>query len=294
MIKPFQVSAACLVLCLSMYLPSSACGDTIKTDIVCRYRAESSGGVGMEVDISNTGNATAYDVSATVFLADWVQVYDDLGNNRPGEKIHFNSRYLNPQLMPGRYVAVIRVNFEEQGGSPHCAYHFFEIPYRLDKESSCRPALSLDLRSPVFNKKAFRSKEGSIRLLMENGSEGTIRPHVFSYFPDGFSALEPNRSYELSPGEKKIVTIPLSMGPLVRNESTYHVVVWYEQHGSHYSRHIRGKIRVEESPVYLRGYLFLGATVLIILLGVTCWRSRRGGSSAVPVIFAVSYLFKLI
>lgn len=249
------------------------CG-IIETKIICQNIVEEPGKISLDIEINNAGNATAYNVIATIFLADLVQRFENLGDNPPGGQIFYSCQFQCTDFLPGKYIATIRVNFEEQSGRPHQAYHIFEIPYRLDMVSSCNSRLSLNLDHPVFNPKAFWQPEGKIRLLMKNVYKEAIKPYLTLYLPDGFYARKPDRFYELSPGEENRDIIPLIMDPLVMQDCTYHVVIWYEQNGIHYSHHIKGKIRVEERPVYFKWYLLIASTALIILFVVIYYRNR--------------------
>jgi len=266
-----------LVIFFALILPISGYGGIIRTSIVCNSRVEDSGKIDMEIDIVNSGNAMAYNVIATIFLADWVHQSNNLGNNPPDGKIHLNSQYVNRDLRPGRYVGVIRVNFEEQSGSSHRAYNFIEIAYRLDQGISYAPGLNLDLDSPLFNTKAFWNPRGKIRFFMKNGHQSAIKPSVSFYLPDGFTTPEPDRHYELFPGDEIKEIIPLTIDPSVRKDRTFHVVSWYEHNGLHYSQHVKGRIRVEERPVIFKGYVLFGTGVLAILFVVTYYRGRGRG-----------------
>ena len=264
-----------LVLLFMLVFPVSGYGGIIRTSIVSHYTVEDPGKIGMEIDISNSGNETAYNVIATIFLADWVQKSENFGNNPPGGKIHFDSQCLSPEMRPGRYMGVIRVSFEEQSGRPHGAYHIFEIPYRMDEVGNEKSLLSLQLSSPPFNPRAFWERRGKIRLFVKNGYTEPIKASMNFYLPDGLSTQEPNRYYELSPGEERGETVALSVERSQTGERPYDVVLWYEHKRFHYSQHLEGKISVEERPVYFWWYVFAGLTVLVILFVVISFRNRR-------------------
>ncbi|MCJ7685314.1 MAG: hypothetical protein MUO68_13590 [Desulfobacteraceae bacterium] len=243
----------------------SANGGTIRTAITTTQTVKDSGTIELEFKIRNSGNAAAHNVLATLILADLVKSYRDLGNNLPGGEMTLKERLVNPGLNPGKYVAVLRVDFEEQNARPHRAYHFFNIPYRLNKISSLNFPLSLELDTPCFNRKAFWDKKSKIKLSMKNNGKETLRPNIWLFLPDGFTSPEPNRSCRLTPGETKFEEIPLRLEPDGKNLSPYHLIVWYDKDNAHYSQHIKGIIKVKEQPAYFKGYLILGAILLVIL-----------------------------
>ena len=259
--KTFLVLIAIL---LSLSVSLSANGGTIRTAITSTQTVKDSGAIELEFKILNRGNATAHNVVVTLILADLVKSYRDLGDNLPGGEINLKDRLVNQGLNPGKYVAVLRVDFEEQNGRPHRAYHFFNIPYRLNKISSLNSSLSFKLGTPCFNRKAFWAKESEIKLSMRNNGKEALRPNIRLFLPDGFTSPEPKRSCQLVPGEKKVEEIPLRLEPDGKNLNPYHLIVWCDQDNAHYSWNLKGIIKVKELPVYFNWYLILGAILLII------------------------------
>ena len=274
--KTFLASIA-ILLSLSMSLPAN--GGTIRTAITTTQTVEDSGAIELEFVIRNMGNTTAHNVVVTLILADLVKSYRDLADNPPGGEITLKDRLDNPGLNPGKYMVVLRVDFEEQNGRPHRAYHFFSIPYRLNKISSLDFPLSFKLDTPCFNRKAFWGKESKISLSMKNNGKEAIRTNVWLFLPEGFASPEPNRSCLLTPGETKIEEIPLHLEPNGKNLSPYHLIVWFDHDHAHYSWDLKGIIKVEERPVYFNWYLILGATLLVVLFAAFAIRNRCSVSS---------------
>ena len=271
-----KIIAIILTILAVLSIPICLYGGTIQTNIVCRTTVEMSGKIKMDIEISNTGDVPAYNVEATIFIADWVQKYDDLGKNPPGGKIYLSSHYFNSDLKPGKYIATIRITFEESSGKFHRAYHFSGISYQMDKLKFYTPPLFLHLNSPLVNKKALWN-QSNIRLSMKNNYKGSIKPRFYLYLPDDFSTSEPNRHYELFQGKEKTETIRLTVNQPKKQEYTYHLITWYELDGIHYSHNIKEKIRVEEKPVYFKWYLIIGITVFLISFGVVYCYSRKNG-----------------
>jgi len=274
-VLPEKSSFVLIAILLSLSLPLSAYGGTIKTAITSRQSIQSSGAMELDVEIWNRGNATAHNVVATLILSYLVKGYDGLGDNPPGGKIRLKDKISDPELRPGKYVAVLKVDFEEQNGKRHRAYHFLNIPYRLNRVSPLNPPLSFKLGQPCFNSKAFWKKTSQIDLSIKNDGKEAVRPNVWLFLPDGFTAPAPNRSCELVPGEEKMEKIALRLEPDGKNQSPYNLVVWYDWDDSHYSWHLKGKIRVEERSVYFKWYLVFGAAILIILFAVIFIRRRN-------------------
>jgi len=263
-----------LSIFLFLSIPGKGYGGIIKTKIICRNHIEQSGDIIIESEIINSGTATAYNVSSTIFIGDWAEQFDNLGDNRPAGRIRFKSRYIQPDLLPGKYVAVLRVNFEERSGKPHKTYHFFEISYGPDHVRDYMPLLSVFLRDPLFNPKAFLKTNVKMGLVMKNGYQSAIKPVVTFFSPDGCTAMEHNRFYTLSPDEEKTDEILLAIDKSIRPGSPYDVVVKYNHDGIHYARHFGGKIDVVEQPIYFRWYLVFGIISLLIFFALI-YTSRK-------------------
>ncbi|MFH1351670.1 MAG: hypothetical protein ABII26_12165 [Pseudomonadota bacterium] len=264
-----------LMILFGLNLPHEGYGGTIGTGILCRPTVEGPGKIGLGVEILNTGNETAYNMTATIFLAEWFYRYDDLGDNPPHGRIPLNIQYHNPKMKPGSYVGVIRVSFEEQGGRPHTVYYFFEVSHLLDQADDYKPHMTLRLTTPLFNTKALWVSGGKSRLFMRNDHTGILRPTVIFYLPDGFTTREPERLYELSPGQERGDTIPLIRDPSVRQDQIYHVVAWYEHKGVHYSHHIEGQIKVVERPFLFKAYVIMCIGILVIVFLILFFYDRK-------------------
>ena len=274
--KTFLTSIA-IFLSLSASLPANA--GTIRTTITTTQTVKDTGAIELEFIIRNRGNATAHNVVITLILADLVKSYRDLADNPPGGEITLKDRLDDPGLNPGKYVAVLRVDFEEQNGRTRLAYHFFEIPYLMNRMRSSKLPLSMETMDPHFNKKAFWKKKDVIKLTIKNNGKEEIRPNIWLFLHEGFTSPEPNRLCTLTPGETKVEEIPLHLEPDGKDLSPYHLIVWCDHDHTHYSWDLKGIIKVEERPAYFKGYLILGAILLVILFAALAIRRRRGISS---------------
>ena len=264
-----------LSISLSLVFSVEGFGGTIRSAITTGYTIDQKGRIDIDAEVLNTGDEIAHNVVATIFIADWVGKVDDLGNNPPGGKIRFRSRIPDAALKPGNYIGVTRIFFEERNGLSHRAYHFFEISHAPDRAIKTDQRLSLQTKAPLFNKKAFWQSSGKLRITFRNGFQDPITPVVSLYLPDHFRSTKPHGKYRITPAEERSEFIPiLSDSPPLGNRP-YHLVVWYEHEGVHYSHHLKGSIRVEEKAVYFRWYVLLGLISVIVFLGITLSGSRQ-------------------
>ena len=264
-----------MIILGGLFLPMEGYGGIIRTSIVSHARVVKPGQIDMDVEVLNTGNVTAYNVEIAIFLADWAYITNNLGHNSPGGKLRFSTLCNKSPLRPGKYTGIIRARFEERSGKRHKAYHFFEVFYNMDQASKYDSRLYLQLKVPVFNTKALWQRNGNIRLSMKNDFPETVRPNIAFYPSDGFTIQKPIAGYELSPGENKVEVIPLSKDASVTQNGTYHLVVWYEYDGVHYSHRLQQNILVEERPLYFRWYLVFGAISSMIIFGIILYHSRK-------------------
>ena len=260
---------------LSLLLPVSAYSGTIRTSITTSQRVTSQGTIELDFKIRNRGDVTAHKVVFSLILAGVVRSYASLGDNPPGEEIRVKETLADLSLRPGKYWAVVRVGFEEQTGKVHHVYHFFEIPYFTDRMRSPGLPLSLETIGPCFNKKAFWDKSGAIRLSMKNEGTEDLRLNSWLFLPEGVTSPEPNRSYALSPGETRMESVPVHMEPDMRTLRSYHLIVWCVHDQTHYSWDLKGTIRVQDQPVYFKGYVVAGMVLLALLFGALLVRNRR-------------------
>jgi hypothetical protein len=272
---PLTTVAILFVLCLW----ADGYGDIIKTGVTAHYGVEGPGEIVIALGITNTGNTTAYNLAATIFLADWADKDDNLGDNPPGGKTYLRWRYHHPGLKPGRYTAVVRVTFEEQSGLTHRVYHVFPLSYRRGPVSLYQPRLSVCLGEPVFNIRAFWGRKAHMRLCMGNGYDEPVRPLVFFYLPEGLKTDEPYRCYELDPGQERRDEIPLVIHRSELQDRKYYLVVSYEHDGIHYSEQLEGKVNVEERHVMFRAYLVFGLGALLVLFATLYLHHRKSSSS---------------
>lgn len=270
-----------LAVLLSIFLlPSSVTGGMIRTSITTRQIVTARGAIELECKVRNKGDATAHKVRVSLTLGDLVKRYDGLGDNPAGGEIRLTETLMDPGLLPGRYTAVIRADFEEQTGTPHHAFHFFEIPYRTAEMPGPGLPLEMQTRGPDFNRKAFWAREGSVALSIKNNSREEIRLTAQLYLPEGFSSKTPDRVFLLGPEQATLVEIPLRLESEGKPLNPYHLLVGCDHKDAHHSWDLKGTIQVEEHPVWSKAYLVLGGLVMVAVFGVLLFRRPRSPISA--------------
>ncbi len=264
-----------IALLSAAFLPLEGYCGTIRTKVICRSHMDANGSLVIEGDIENLGDATAYAVNVAVLLADWADRLDPLGDNPPGGSVHFKTRYQNPDLLPGEYTAVIQVTFEDQSGKRHRVNRYVPMLYKLEENKLLQSALTLEIKTPTFNKRAFWQQRDVLRLLLINEHKNRINPNVSIFLPEGFHSTQMNSNVDLLPDEKKIINIPLEFDPSIRQETKYFVVASYAHDGIHYSQAQKDFIQVTERPIIFKGYIVLAVSFIFAFFCFTFFRNRR-------------------
>jgi hypothetical protein len=263
-----------IALLSAAFLSLEAYCGTIRTKVICRSQMDADGSIVIEGDIENLGDATAYSVNVTVLLADWADRLDHLGDNRNGGSVHLKTRYQNPYLLPGGYTVIIQVTFEDQSGKRHRVNRYFSMLYKLEENNLLQPALTLEIKTPTFNKRAFWRQSDVLRLLLINEHHTRIYPKVSIFLPQGFHSTQTNSNVALLPDEKKIINIPLEFDPSIRQETKYFVVSSYAHDGIHYSQAQKDFIQVIERPIIFKWYIVLAVSFIFAFFCFTFFRNR--------------------
>jgi len=270
----YRVILLFLTLLITIGAAQGFCG-TINTKVTSHTTILSDGKINIQYEIGNTGDDTAYHMTVTTFLGLDAQKSDDLGNNPPGGSMRYNCALQPSALKPGKYTLVARISFSEQNGAAHKVYHFSPIPYHMEKSMEVKGGLNVSLTDPYFRAKSLWQSGNTCKLSLENNLDLAIQPVVSLYLPDGFVTKEPERSYQLAPGEKKEVLVPFEMEYPVKVSKPFYALVWYEHNGSHVSHLIEGAIRVEEKPFYFKAFLIMMGVALVIVAVVFFLRRKN-------------------
>lgn len=252
--------AAC---CLFLFFPSQAFGGTIRTTVTSNYTVMENGDIAMDFLIRNEGDATAFNTMAVIFIGDRAEKVDNLGNNPPGGKISFKTHCPRRDLKPGKYTAILRIGFQDEGGKPYLVYQFSELPYLIDLATDKEARLSLELIVPTFNKKALWNPRETLGIKLKNDHSAPIKASVFLCLPDGFSTRAPNTSYDLSAGEERTEEMTLTMYPAAVQDPVLRVVAYYEHNNKHHSRLVESMIGMEERAVLWKWFIVIAALVLV-------------------------------
>lgn len=252
-----------------LLLAEPAPGGTIRTAITTSQTVTHDGAIELDCRIRNDGDVTAHRLSALLVMAHIVKAYTPLGDNPAGGEMRFRDRLVEPDLKPGTYEAVLRVDFEEQTGKAHHVYHFFEVPYRAGQIPGPPPPVQIIITDPSFNRKAFWKRDAFIGLTVRNEGEKAIRMTAQIFPPEGLRSVSAERSFEIPPGGTHREEIPVSLEPAAANPAPYRLIVGCDHMGGHYSWGFTRAVSAVDKPIYFKAYLLFGllaVTVLFLVL----------------------------
>ena len=266
------VITSLFTILLLLLAPSVALPGVINTKIDLSCAVDKKNDIAVHAKITNKGNSTAYKVTLSLFMEDWAQKFDSLGDNPPEGTIKFKENISIPELKPGRHTLVARVSFEEQNGTSHRLYAYFPFSYKIDRIRKEQQELSLELKPPVFNTRAFWEKKKEIIIHLNNPHDYPVSSQVSFFLPDGYTAEESTVSTEISPNKNITENVAVEKDKSINQGGKILAVAWYEKDGIIYSVKSEGMAGVEEKPVLLKWYVLFS---IIILIAVTIFRAVR-------------------
>lgn len=257
---------------LLLIAPSGASAGVINTKIELSCAVDKKNNIAVHAKIANKGNSTAYRVTLSLFMEDWAQKFDNLGDNQPDGMIKFNENISLPELKPGLHILVARVSFEEQNGTSHRIYEYSPFSYKTDGISKEQQELSLELKPPVFNTRAFWEKKKEIKIHLNNPHDYPVSSQVSFFLPDGYTAEESTVTTEISPNKNITENVAVEKDKSINHGGKILAVAWYEKDGIIYSVKSEGIAGVEEKPVLFKWYVLFS---IIILIAVTILKIVR-------------------
>lgn len=250
---------------LLLLIPSIAVSGVINTKIDLSCKVDKKNDIAVHAVISNTGNSTAYKTTLSFFMENWAQKFDDLGDNLPGGKIKFDENIGMPELKPGRHILVARVSFEEQSGISHRIYEYFPFSYKTGGGGKEPLELSLELKPPLFNSRAFWEKKKEMNISVKNPNNYPVLPVISFYLSDGYTAGDASIAPEVPPDKTITEAVVIEKDKSIGKEGKILSVAWYEKDGVIYSVKSEGIAGLEEKPVLFKWYVLFSAIFIIAL-----------------------------
>lgn len=260
-----------ILIILLLLAPCGVSAGVINTKIDLSCVVDKKNDISVNAKIANKGNSTAYKVTLSLFMEDWAQKFDNLGDNQPDGMIKFNENISLPELKPGLHILVARVSFEEQNGTSHRIYEYFPFSYKMQNTDK-KPELSLELKTPLFNSRAFFETKKKMEISINNSSIYHLSPVISFFLADGYTAGDASIQTRVPPDNKIMESVFIEKEKSVNHGGKVLAVAWYEKDGIIYSVKSEGIAQVEEKPVLFKWYVFFS---IIVLTAVTIYIGVR-------------------
>ena len=255
------------------------CG-LISNKVAANVAVDAAGRVAVDNEISNQGNVPVVNVTVTNFLGNDAFQSDVLGKNVPGGILRSQCLFETAIPKPGSYMVVSRVNFTEENGTSHVAYHFAPFTYGGGK-SGPDDALTVRVETAEINLKSPLGAKGVLRLVFKNGQKIPVDPVVFLAMPEGLQIEKGEERVHLGPGEEQTVKIPVTAATGLRGDVSFQMMVRYETDTTHYAKLVNATVRIEERPVLFKIFLIVAVGVLMVFcIGLFYFRRRTARTGA--------------
>jgi len=270
-IKYMRYPAKFILLILLFLLPSAASAGYIDTKIDLSCAVDKKNDIAVNAMIANKGNSTAYRVTLSLFMEEWAQKFDNLGDNQPDGMLKFNETISMPGLKPGTHILVARISFEEQNGTSHRIYQYCSFSCKTDKTDK-EPDLSLELKPPLFNVRSFIETKKKMEFTINNRSKYSLSPVISFFLSDGYTAGDASIQTTVPPNNKVSGIVVIEKDKSINQGGNILAVAWYDKDGIISSVKAEGTAGVEEKPFLFKWYLIFS---VIILIAVTIYKAIR-------------------
>ncbi|HPX82495.1 MAG TPA: hypothetical protein PLB95_11425 [Syntrophales bacterium] len=279
--------AAAMLLLLIVAVPPAPAGPGPGTEagpvkLILKVNAGPSGRMLIEYEVRNTGAAPVYHLVVTTFLARDARRSDPYGQIAAGQAwTSYRCDFDLGAMIPGDYIMVSRLSYDDHAGKPHLLYDFHPFMNRTGLPTGEKPPLAVAVHAEPLNVKSLGEATARYKLSLVNNHKGPVQAVVSFYLPDGITMDETDRFYELGPGgtqaDEAVVKLDAGLPPA---RYPYRAVVWYDFNGVQFSRLLQDEAPVEAKPVLL---IFFAVAVLVAAIaaagGWLWWRRRRRGGN---------------
>ena len=286
-ISVMMMAAAVLLMLLTVAVPPAPAGpgpgaNAGPVKIIPKVTAGPSGRMIVEYEVRNAGSAPVYHLLVTTFLARDARRSDPYGQIAAGQAwTSYRCDFDLGAMIPGDYIMVSRLSYDDHAGKPHLLYDFHPFMNRTGLPTGEKPPLAVAVHAEALNVKSLGEATARYKLSLVNNHKGPVQAVVSFYLPDGITMDETDRFYELGPGgtqaDEAVVKLDAGLPPA---RYPYRAVVWYDFNGVQFSRLLQDEAPVEAKPVLL---IFFAVAVLVAAIaaagGWLWWRRRRRGGN---------------
>lgn len=255
-----------LIIAFISLVPGSSDGGIIETSTRIQVMTSPDGAIVVSGSIFNTGNEAAYDTTVEIVMAEKRYPAVHMGDNPAGGKLNLDYSVAGEDLLPGHYILVVNIIFEDLSGRRHNAYRFLPLSYRIDDDDKGISRMSIRLNSPRFNLRSPLRLTEKIKITVENETQKTIQPTVELYLADSIMCAQSSIQTVLPPGEKRINTVNIQADHSLTAGSRITALAWWELNGRIYSMKSESELVIVQEPVLFQWYLAICTIILSFLV----------------------------
>ncbi len=220
----------------------------------------------VKVDVTNTGDEAAYDVSITPLLSEGL-----LSEPLPvGNKIEpggtFNGELevnLRGNVTPGEYALAVLTDYKDANGYPFSSVSIPPEKLVIRKHSNSLVSATIEgIKLPVNGKK-------SIKLNLRNLEDREHQVRILLFLPREFDTGKQVETVKLeSRGERWLEFDLMSKGALPGSTYVIYALIEYEEDGIHYTSNAVGVVEVveEEQGFDVPGYAYIALVFIALVL----------------------------
>ncbi|OYT53731.1 MAG: hypothetical protein B6U72_04910 [Candidatus Altiarchaeales archaeon ex4484_2] len=260
--KRFIVAVAALLV-----LQSTVCAGHISLNT--RYTFPSvvtTGNFTVKVEVTNTGDEAAYDVSLTPLLSEGLESEPLAVGNKIAAGGTFNGELdvnLGGDVTPGEYALAVLTDYKDANGYPFSSISIPPEKLVIRKHSNSLVSATIErIKLPVNGKK-------NIKLKLRNLEDREHQVSVLLLLPREFDTGSEGETVNLeSRGDSEFEFDLMSRGALSGSTYIIYALLEYDEDGIHHTSNAVGVVEVvEEEPGFdVPGYAFIALLFIALAL----------------------------
>ncbi len=262
--KSFIVAIAALLV-----LQSSVLAGHISLNTRYTFPSKvSSGNFTVNVEVKNTGDEAAYDVSLTPLLSEGLYSEPLAVGNKIAADGTFNGEIeveLGDNVTPGEYALAVLTDYKDANGYPFSSVSIPPEKLVIRENSNALVSATIErIKLPVNGKK-------NIKLNLRNLEDIEHQVSVLLLIPREFDTGKNTETVNLkSRGDRELVFDLMSKGALSGSTYVIYALLEYDEDGIHHTSNAVGVVEVveEEPGIDVPGYAFIAVVFISIVLFV--------------------------
>lgn len=253
---------------LAIYFPALALATHITLEINTTTRLEGDEGIS-QISLMNSGDEPAAQLQIHVELRGQRFSSPTVPQLDAGTRHETEIRFPLTDMAPGRYHAIVRVDYTDLNGYPFTALSYSRVVYGEDKS----PSVHVQLSDTVL------ARQTRMQLRLRNLDSVTLPLEIKLALPRELTCEQPERLLEI-PGqrEEQLLFEVRNFSALQGSRYTVFALVEYELAGTHSSTLVPARIEIVPPESFVRLYrtpLMVAFSILFVAaVAAEIWRRK--------------------